>query len=151
MCADVAATGYHYVPAMIPISPSSMSYKMLLDNLPFQYQPKKSSKKRDEDSMDEVERRMSVRQSECAYRYKEIVVKKCNKYTQIWLNTHTKLKNCLNPQVCGPFLFYLLLRSLSRFYIKSNLWKMLICKLHVLLSNFQSLGTLYDKEQNNLY
>jgi len=49
---------------------------------------------------DDVERRMSVRQSECAYRYKEIVVKKCNKYTQIWLNTHTKMKNSLNPQVC---------------------------------------------------
>ena len=97
------ATGYHYVPAMIPISPSSMSYKIILDSLPFHFHPKKSNKKREgEETMrdDDVERRMSVRQSECAYKYKEIVVKKCNKYTQIWLNTHTKIKNSLNPQVC---------------------------------------------------
>lgn len=94
-------TGYHYVPAMIPISPSSMSYKMILDSLPFHFHPKKSNKKREEETMrdDDVERRLSVRQSECAYKYKEIVVKKCNKYTQIWLNTHTKMKNSLNPQV----------------------------------------------------
>ncbi|CAC5412350.1 CDY [Mytilus coruscus] len=99
LCADVPA-GYHYVPAMIPISPSSMSYKMLLDSLPFQFHTKKSNKKREDEMVreDDVERRMSVRQSECAYRYKEIVVKKCNRYTQIWLNTHSKLKNCLNPQ-----------------------------------------------------
>ena len=97
-CGDVP--GY-FVPAMIPVSPSSVSYKMMFDRMPFQYQTKKSSKKRDDDFMrdDDVERRMSVRQSECAYKYKEIVVKKCNRYTQIWLNTHTKLKNSLNPQV----------------------------------------------------
>lgn len=107
LCADVPA-GYHYVPAMIPISPSSMSYKMLLDSLPFQFHTKKSSKKREEEMVreDDVERRMSVRQSECAYRYKEIVVKKCNKYTQIWLNTHSKLKNCLNPQVNNSLNLY---------------------------------------------
>lgn len=39
-------------------------------------------------------------------RYKDIVVRKCQRYTQIWLNTHTKIKNVLNPQVIDFFLAY---------------------------------------------
>jgi hypothetical protein len=33
------------------------------------------------------------------FRYKQIVVKKCHRYTQIWLNTQTTMKNAINPQV----------------------------------------------------
>lgn len=39
-------------------------------------------------------------------RYKDIVVRKCQRYTQIWLNTHTKIKNVLNPQVIDFFLAF---------------------------------------------
>jgi len=46
-----------------------------------------------------IDRRASVRTTECAFRYKQIVVKKCARYTQIWLNTSTKTPNGLNPQV----------------------------------------------------
>ena len=46
-----------------------------------------------------IDRRTSVRTTECAFRYKQIVVKKCARYTQIWLNTSTKTPNGLNPQV----------------------------------------------------
>ena len=46
-----------------------------------------------------IERRVSVRQSESAFKYKEIVVKKCPGYTQIWLCSQTKAKNALNPKV----------------------------------------------------
>lgn len=46
-----------------------------------------------------IERRISVRATECVFRYKQIVVKKCHRYTQIWLNTQTTLKNAFNPQV----------------------------------------------------
>ena len=46
-------------------------------------------------------RRMSVRQCESAYHYKDIVVKKCASYTQLWLVTQTRAKNALNPQVRG--------------------------------------------------
>lgn len=84
--------------ASLPMSPASMSYKMLLDSLPQQLHPRKASKKVEETDED-VERRLSVRATECAFRYKEIVIKKCNKYTQIWLNTHTKMKNALSPLV----------------------------------------------------
>ncbi|KAL3860198.1 hypothetical protein ACJMK2_010355 [Sinanodonta woodiana] len=98
---------YQYIPAtVIPISPSSMTYQVILDNLHTQLQPKKGVKRKETDSVTitaasagDVERRLSIRQSECAFRYKEIVVKKCQKYTQIWLNTHTTMKNALNPQV----------------------------------------------------
>lgn len=100
MCGDVPA-GYQYYPAMIPISPSSLTYRMLLESLPHQLQ--KKNKKRENDDIEkeeQIERRISVRQSECAYRYKEIVVKKCQRYTQIWMNSQsTKFKNALNPQV----------------------------------------------------
>ncbi|XP_061198319.1 chromodomain Y-like protein 2 isoform X1 [Saccostrea echinata] len=97
--------GNQYLPSVTPVSPSSVSYKSLLDNMPPSLLAKKGGgKKKDtddtsEDDQEKVERRISVRQSECAYRYKDIVVRKCQRYTQIWLNTHTKIKNVLNPQV----------------------------------------------------
>ncbi|XP_069112206.1 uncharacterized protein [Argopecten irradians] len=98
LCGDVPA--YQYFPAVIPVSPSSMSYRMFLDNLPQQLKQKGGKRVENGDSPpEEMERRISVRQSECAFRYKDIVVKKCSKYTQIWMNTHTKMKNALNPQV----------------------------------------------------
>lgn len=93
---------YQYVmqpSAAIPVSPTSMSYKMLLENLPHQLHPKKAKNKSQDDGEEDIERRISVRSSECAFKYKEIIVKKCHKYTQIWLYTHTKMKNSLNPQV----------------------------------------------------
>ena len=46
-----------------------------------------------------VERRFSVRSTECVFRYKQIVVKKCHRYTQIWLDSQTVVKNAINPQV----------------------------------------------------
>ena len=96
---------YQYViqpSAAVPVSPTSMSYKMLLENLPHQLHPKKNKKQSQEEGEEDVERRMSVRASECAFKYKEIIIKKCHKYTQIWLYTHTKMKNALNPQVIIP-------------------------------------------------
>lgn len=77
-----------------------LCFQVLLDNLPHQLHPKKSKSKPTETELaEDIERRVSVRASECAFRYKEIVIKKCHKYTQIWLNTHTKMKNALNPLV----------------------------------------------------
>lgn len=102
------------------LSPRSLSYNSLLDSLPDQLLPShrgsKKSNKSDSSSGDsssgtssalvsysvggeQVERRTSVRSTECAFRYKQIVVKKCVRYTQIWLNTQTAMKNALNPQV----------------------------------------------------
>nr|KAG5712936.1 hypothetical protein BaRGS_021730 [Batillaria attramentaria] len=92
----------------------------LLDNLPSQLHPRsKGGKKKDNgngssastssggdggdngtfDVPEPIERRISVRATECVFRYKQIVVKKCHRYTQIWLNTQTTLKNAFNPQV----------------------------------------------------
>ena len=34
------------------------------------------------------------------YRYKEVIVKKCSGYTEIWLSTNSKMKNALNLDVC---------------------------------------------------
>lgn len=104
-----------------PLSPSSMSYKILLDDLPSQLHPRsKGSKKKENGSgvssttcgsgrdagdneniqvAEPIERRISVRATECVFRYKQIVVKKCHRYTQIWLNTQTTLKNAFNPSV----------------------------------------------------
>ena len=65
----------------------------------------RGKRKNVEDDDSSVERRSSVRQSESAFRYKEIVVKKCVGYTQIWLFTQTKTKNALNPKVRGQGLF----------------------------------------------
>ncbi|XP_046550601.1 testis-specific chromodomain protein Y 2-like [Haliotis rubra] len=85
--------------SMMPVSPSSISYKALLANLPMQMHPKKNKKVVENDPEEKVERRISVRTTEYAFRYKQIVVKKCDGYTQIWLNTHTALKNAIDPQV----------------------------------------------------
>ena len=101
---------YQYViqpSAAVPVSPTSMSYKMLLENLPHQLHPKKNKKQSQEEGEEDVERRMSVRASECAFKYKEIIIKKCHKYTQIWLYTHTRMKNALNPQVIRRLHLYL--------------------------------------------
>ena len=112
---------FHAAPAG-PLSPSSMSYRTLLDSLPSQLHPKgKGGKKKENgngaststtsssrssgqssgafDMLEPIERRISVRATECVFRYKQIVVKKCHRYTQIWLNTQTLLKNAINPQV----------------------------------------------------
>ncbi len=109
------------IPNMMPTSPLAASHKTLLKTLS---QGKASSaasssgatsnrnrrqgtttttttssNSSDEEDPGIVERRVSVRQSESAFRYKEIVVKKCPGYTQIWLFTSTKIKNALNPKV----------------------------------------------------
>ncbi|BFZ13279.1 hypothetical protein BsWGS_16317 [Bradybaena similaris] len=105
------------------LSSRSLSYNALLDNLPDQLHPahKISKKSKSVSSVVSnsgesginpvgtlvsssacgihVERRASIRSTECAFRYKQIVVKKCVHYTQIWLNTQTVMKNALNPQV----------------------------------------------------
>ncbi|XP_052816190.1 chromodomain Y-like protein 2 isoform X1 [Mya arenaria] len=83
--------------ASLPISPASMSYKVLLENLPHQLHPRRG--KPSEEDTEDVERRVSVRASECVFKYKEILIKKCAKYSQIWLHTHTKMKNALSPLV----------------------------------------------------
>jgi len=44
-------------------------------------------------------RRISIRQSELVYRFKEIVVRKCPGYVQLSLVTHTTARNALNPKV----------------------------------------------------
>ena len=82
--------------------------QVLLENLPQQLHPKKTSKKvASDDTEEDVERRVSVRATECAFKYKQILIKKNQKYTQIWLNTHTKMKNALNPMVSAVLqIFY---------------------------------------------
>ncbi|ELU14698.1 hypothetical protein CAPTEDRAFT_122924, partial [Capitella teleta] len=45
------------------------------------------------------QRRLSVRQSESSFKYKEIIVKKAQGYTQVSLDTQTQCKNALNPKV----------------------------------------------------
>lgn len=51
------------------------------------------------------ERRLSVRQTECAYKYKDILVKKTNKFTQIILCTaSSNQKNVLTVKV-SPVIF----------------------------------------------
>jgi len=89
-----------------PLSPTSISYKSFLETV----QNSKGKKRRPKEtamlveglsstlSREPVERRISVRTTECAFRYKQIVVKKCLRYTQIWLNTQTVMPNALNPQ-----------------------------------------------------
>lgn len=103
--------GFQMLP-MIPTSPSTNTYRLLMSKVPPQpHLNKKHKRKEETDSSDEecqtqIERRLSVRQSECAFRYKEIVVKKSKGYTQIWLNTHTELRNALNPQVSSFYDIY---------------------------------------------
>lgn len=107
------------------INAGSLSYKSLLDCLPEQLHPGHKNDKKVKNGAsgsdcssssgaggslfsttlsssfggESVERRTSVRSTECAFRYKQIVVKKCLRYTQIWLNTQTVMQNALNPQV----------------------------------------------------
>ncbi|CAG5118081.1 unnamed protein product [Candidula unifasciata] len=105
------------------LSSRSLSYNALLDNLPDQLHPAHKANKKSKSNSSvvsssgdgsispvgalvtssgcggSVERRTSIRSTECAFRYKQIVVKKCVHYTQIWLNTQTVMKNALNPQV----------------------------------------------------
>ncbi|XP_014669745.1 PREDICTED: uncharacterized protein LOC106810805 [Priapulus caudatus] len=45
------------------------------------------------------DRRLSTRQHEGAYKFKEIVVKKCDGYTHVTLSTSTLLRNAISPQV----------------------------------------------------
>ncbi|KAK0046374.1 chromodomain Y-like protein 2 isoform X1 [Biomphalaria pfeifferi] len=107
------------------INAGSLSYKSLLDCLPEQLHPGHKNDKKVKNGAsgsdcssssgaggslfsttlsssfggESVERRTSVRSTECVFRYKQIVVKKCLRYTQIWLNTQTVMQNALNPQV----------------------------------------------------
>lgn len=55
----------------------------------------------------QVERRISVRQTESAFRFKEIVVRKCSKYMHLVTLSQTPAKNAFNPKVSGltQFLF----------------------------------------------
>ncbi|RUS75821.1 hypothetical protein EGW08_016413, partial [Elysia chlorotica] len=103
-----------------PLSASSLVYRSFLNSLPIQLHPAVAGHKHEKKNSvrsgsscstsatgqlsngvggETVERRTSVRSSECAFRYKQIVVKKCFRYTQIWLNTQTVMRNALNPQV----------------------------------------------------
>ncbi|XP_052232679.1 chromodomain Y-like protein isoform X2 [Dreissena polymorpha] len=102
MPGDDGVTPTHDQQACLPISPASMSYKVLLENLPQQLHPKKNGKGgrlREASDAEDIERRVSIRTSECAFKFKEILIKKCQKYSQIWLHTHTKMRNALNPLV----------------------------------------------------
>ena len=45
------------------------------------------------------DRRLSIRQTECAFRYKEIIVKKSNNFTQVIFSSKGRMKNSLNVQV----------------------------------------------------
>ena len=44
-------------------------------------------------------RRISIRQTELAYRFKEIVVRKMPGYMHVSLVSHTRAKNAVNPKV----------------------------------------------------
>ena len=44
-------------------------------------------------------RRISIRQTELAYRFKEIVVRKMHGYMHVSLVSHTRGKNAVNPKV----------------------------------------------------
>ncbi|XP_059164410.1 chromodomain Y-like protein 2 isoform X2 [Physella acuta] len=112
------------VPAEEPVvndqslSSGSLSYKSLLSCLPHELHLSHKDGKKSKNGgsngesassshlnvpstlgQEPVERRTSIRSTECAFRYKQIVVKKCLRYTQIWLNTQTVMQNALNPQV----------------------------------------------------
>lgn len=53
----------------------------------------------DNDSNVQIERRISVRQTENAFRFKEIVVRKCSKYMHLVTLSQTPTKNAFNPKV----------------------------------------------------
>ena len=64
----------------------------------------KSHRKRNHSDTDEesstcFERRISIRQTESAFRFKDIVVKKCPGYMHVALVSQTQPKNALNPKV----------------------------------------------------
>ena len=96
------------IPNMMSASPLAASHETLLKTLNQGKAVASRNRRQASNSSDEeegiVERRVSVRQSESAFRYKEIVVKKCPGYTQIWLFTSTKIKNALNPKVSSKCL-----------------------------------------------
>lgn len=64
-------------------------------------------------------RRISVRQTELAYRFKEIVVRKMHGYMHVSLVSHTREKNAVNPKVrwqhfvCAKLLSGVILIALS--------------------------------------
>ena len=87
-----------------PVYSSSCTYEKLVKDLPSRLQSNRHVKRGrtgsdSEEGGDIVERRLSVRQSESAYKYKEIMVRKCQGYTQLWFNSNTKIKNSLNSKV----------------------------------------------------
>ncbi|XP_071959519.1 chromodomain Y-like protein 2 [Antedon mediterranea] len=47
----------------------------------------------------EKDRRLSLRHIECLFKFKEIVVRKYNGYTQVWFFTGSTVRNSLNPKV----------------------------------------------------
>ena len=53
--------------------------------------------------------RFSVRQTESAYRYRDIVVKKQDGFTHILLSTKSSENNSLNPDVSHECLFVLII------------------------------------------
>ena len=87
---------------MIPNSPSALSYQMLVKNLSKNLQGGRGLKRKAAslgEEQEPLERRSSVRTTECTYKYKEIVVRKYQGYTQVWLLSQSKLRNSLNPRV----------------------------------------------------
>ena len=91
--ANRASTGMAEV---IPSSPAAATY---MKNITATLQQKTKKKQGSDSGSSSIERRVSVRQSEGVFKYKEIVVKKCSGYTQIMLYSQTQAKNALNPAV----------------------------------------------------
>ena len=77
----------------------------------FQNQPENLKRKKPE----EETLRSSVRQSECAFRYKEIVVKKHENYMQFILVPNAVKQNSLSIEVCYIYNFKFLLLMISYF------------------------------------
>lgn len=78
---------------------SKESIKAMFDELMeswFQNQPENLKRKKPEEEI----LRSSVRQSECAFRYKEIVVKKHENYMQFILVPNAVKQNSLSIEVC---------------------------------------------------
>ena len=62
----------------------------------------------------ESARRISVRQTELAYRFKEIVIRKMRGYMHVSLVSHTRAKNAVNPNVRQLYTeqqFYILIHN----------------------------------------
>ena len=51
-------------------------------------------------------RRISVRQTELAYRFKEVVVRKMSGYMHVSLVSHTRARNAVNPKVSDIYNIY---------------------------------------------